>query len=66
MVTAGLRSTELWLTVATNVALTASALAGALPPKWAAVSASVASAAYAVSRGIAKVCAAPPASPGAK
>lgn len=52
--TAGLRSTELWLTVATDVGLVASALAGALPPKWAAVASAVATAAYGLSRGLAK------------
>lgn len=52
--TAGLKTTELWLTVATDIGVLTSALAGALPPKWAAVAAAVANVAYAISRGIAK------------
>jgi hypothetical protein len=50
----GLHTTELWLTVLTNVGLLASALAEALPPKWAAVGAAVATASYAIARGLAK------------
>jgi hypothetical protein len=50
----GIYTTELWVTVATDVGLVASALAGALPSKWAAVAASVATVAYALSRGLAK------------
>lgn len=47
-------TTEFWITVATDLAVLGSALAGALPPKWAAVAAAVANVAYAVSRGLAK------------
>ena len=50
----GLYTTELWVTVATDVGIIASAVAGALPPKWAAICAAVANVAYAVSRGLAK------------
>lgn len=49
-----MKSTELYLTIATNVGLIATALAGALPAKWAAVAATVANVAYAISRGLAK------------
>lgn len=58
--TAGLRSTELWLTVATNIAVLASALAGELPPRWAAVAATIATGAYALARGLAKQGTVPP------
>ena len=51
---AGLKTTELWLTVATEVGIIAAALADALPAKWAAVAASISGAAYAVARGLAK------------
>lgn len=52
--TPGMKSTELYLTIATNVGLIATALAGALPAKWAAVAVTVANVAYAISRGLAK------------
>jgi protein-disulfide isomerase-like protein with CxxC motif len=51
---AGVRTTELWLTIATDVGLIAAAAADALPPKWAAVAAATANAAYALARGLAK------------
>jgi hypothetical protein len=65
---AGVKTTELWLTLATDVGLVAAAAADALPPKWAAVAAAIANAAYALARGLAKtatpiVVAAPPAPP---
>ena len=50
----GFKTTEMWVTVLTDVGLVASALAGSLPPKWAAVGAAVANVAYAISRGLAK------------
>ncbi len=53
--TPGLKTTELWVTVATDVGLVASASAGVLPAKWAAICAAIANVAYAVSRGLAKV-----------
>lgn len=52
--TQGLKTTELWVTVLTDVGLLASSLSGALPPKWAAICAAVANVAYAISRGLAK------------
>lgn len=51
---AGLRTTELWLTVATEVGIVAAALSDALSPHWAAVASSVSAGAYAVARGLAK------------
>jgi hypothetical protein len=66
VLTPGLRSTELWLTILTNVALLAAALSDALPPKWAAVSSAGATAAYAIARGLAKSEPRPPAAPEAK
>lgn len=48
------RRTELLLTVATEVGVVCAALAGALPPRYAAVAVAVSGAAYAISRGIAK------------
>lgn len=50
----GIATTEFWVTVLTDVGLVASSLAGALPAKWAAVSAAAANLAYAISRGLAK------------
>lgn len=50
----GLFTTELWLTVATDVGIVASALAGALPAKWAAVASAAATVAYSIARGLAK------------
>lgn len=51
---AGLKTTELWLAVATDIGVIAASLADALPAKWAAVAAAVSSAAYALARGLAK------------
>jgi hypothetical protein len=50
----GRRTTELWLTLATDVALLAGALAEALPPRWAAIAAAISNGLYALSRGWAK------------
>ena len=49
-----LKTTELILTVLTDVGVVASALSGVLPAKYAALAATVASTAYAISRGLAK------------
>jgi hypothetical protein len=57
----GIKTSELWLTVATNVGLLASALAQALPPRWAAIGSAVATACYALSRGLTKGGASAPA-----
>jgi hypothetical protein len=50
----GFKSTEFWATVAVDVAMLATALAGTLPAKWAAVAASIATIGYSISRGLAK------------
>lgn len=54
MVKAGIKTTEFWITVLIDVGSLASALAGALPAKYAAVATAVSTAAYAVSRGLSK------------
>jgi hypothetical protein len=46
--------TELLVTVLVAVGALAFAIQGSLPPKWAAIAASVSAAAYSISRGIAK------------
>lgn len=53
-VKSGWRTTEFWMMAAVNAAALLSALAGALPPKWAAIAAAVSSGLYAVGRGQAK------------
>lgn len=52
--TEGMKTTELWVTLLTDVGVLAAALQGSLSPKYAAVAASVSTLAYALSRGIAK------------
>lgn len=54
MLKPGLKTTELWVTVLTDVGILAAALQGSLPPQWAAVSAAVSTLAYSLSRGLAK------------
>jgi hypothetical protein len=49
-----MKTTELWVTVLTDVGVIAAALQGSLAPKWAAVAAAVSTLAYSLSRGIAK------------
>lgn len=50
----GIKTTELLVTVLTDIGLVAASASGVLPPKWAAICASVSTVAYAVSRGLAK------------
>ena len=50
----GYKTTELWLVVLTNVGLVAAAAAEWLPPRYAAIVSGVATAAYALARGLAK------------
>lgn len=50
----GLRTTEFWVTAATNAGLVGSALAGVLSPRWAAVATAASTAAYSIARGLAK------------
>lgn len=52
--TTGMKSSEFWVTMGSVVGLAASSVAGGLPGKWAAVAGVIATAAYAVSRGLAK------------
>lgn len=54
------KTTELLLTVATDVGVVASALVGVLPAKYATFAATVSSVAYAISRGLAKQGTVPP------
>lgn len=54
MLKPGLKTTELWVTVLTDIGVVAAALQGSLSPQWAAVAASVSTLAYSLSRGIAK------------
>lgn len=51
----GYKTTELLIVVLTDVGLIASSAADWLPPRYAALGAMVASAAYALSRGLAKL-----------
>ena len=51
----GYQTTEFWIVVLTNVAAVVAASASWLPPKWAAGTAAVASAAYAIARGLSKL-----------
>lgn len=50
----GLKTTELWVTIATDVAVLAAALQGSLSPKYAAIAGAISNLAYAFSRGLAK------------
>lgn len=50
----GYKTTELWITVATDVGMLAAALTGELPPKWAAIATAVSAVGYAIARGLAK------------
>lgn len=51
----GYKTTELAVVVLTDVGLLAAALAGNLSPKYAAIATAVSGAAYALSRGLAKL-----------
>ena len=52
---AGWKTTEFWVTALSILGLVVSAASAGLSPKWAAVGASVSTAAYAISRGLAKM-----------
>ena len=52
---AGYKTTEFWVTVLTIAGLVIASIATTLPPKQAAMAASVAAAAYAIARGLAKL-----------
>lgn len=50
----GWKTTEFWITVATDVGLVTAAAAGALPEKYAAYAVAISVAAYNIARGLAK------------
>ena len=50
----GIKTTEFWLTIAVNAAALISTLADALPPRYGAIMATVATGLYALARGWAK------------
>lgn len=51
----GYLTTEFWISAVAIIGLLVAALADALPPRYAAIATSVAAAAYALSRGLAKI-----------
>lgn len=51
----GYRTTEALIVVATDIGLIAASAVDWLPPKWAAIGSTVAAAAYAIARGLAKI-----------
>lgn len=51
----GWQTTEFYVTIAIDVGVFTAALADALPPRYAAIAASVSTGAYAIARGIAKI-----------
>lgn len=51
----GYKTTEFWVTVISGVGWLTAALAGALPPKWAAALLAASGVAYKLSRGLAKI-----------
>jgi len=54
VVKVGYTTTEFWATVLTSVGAVAAQIAGFLPDPWGAVVAGISTAAYAISRGLAK------------
>ena len=50
----GLKTTEFWILILTIIGSIAAALEGTLDPKYAALAASISSAAYSISRGLSK------------
>jgi hypothetical protein len=50
----GYKTTEFWVTLLALVGLVASSASAHLPPRYAAIGVSVSTAAYAISRGLAK------------
>ena len=53
--TAGMKSSEFLITVATNLGVVAAAFSGVLSPRYAAIASAVSVAAYNVARGLAKL-----------
>jgi hypothetical protein len=54
MVKPGLRTTEFWVSVLTDVGVIAASSSGVLPAKYAAITAGISTLAYSISRGISK------------
>jgi hypothetical protein len=52
---AGYKTSEFWITALSIIGLTASAAATSLSPKYAAIGVAISGAAYALSRGLAKL-----------
>lgn len=59
----GWRTTEFWAMVAANIGAVAAAATDAIPHRYAALVAAVSAAAYAISRGLAKIGQPPPVPP---
>lgn len=55
MLKTGYRTTEFWVSALTIAGLVIASLATSLPPRYAAIGASVAAGLYAISRGLAKL-----------
>lgn len=55
MLKPGYQTTELWVVILTNIGLVVSASADWLPPRYAAIGSAVATAAYAIARGLSKL-----------
>jgi hypothetical protein len=53
--TRGMKTSEFYVTVATNVGVVAAAFAGTLSPRYAAIASAVSVAAYSIARGLAKL-----------
>ena len=51
----GYKTTEFWVTALSILGLVVSSASASLSPRWAAIGASVSTAAYAISRGLAKM-----------
>ena len=52
---AGYKTTEVWITMLSIVGLVASSVAASLSPRYAAIGVAISTAAYAISRGLAKL-----------
>lgn len=50
----GWKTSEFWISIATDAGIGAAALAGELPPKYAAIATAVSTLGYAIARGLAK------------
>lgn len=50
----GIRTTEFWILILSNVAIIAAAFEGVLPPKWAAIATAISSSTYSITRQLIK------------